>query len=357
MLKISLIFRSKKKSSVGGAEISMLRLMRYSLDKELVFNVILYGMMYDTYRELLQENNIQVFYAPDMFSLYKILRKIKPNICYLFTRVHLITWSIISRLAGVPIIVSAERGSADTIIDRISQLLGKHFVHAFITNSKSAEKQLIKALIPKNRIYTIYNGIDSEKLSCYPQKIEIIGCPKIICVANIFPGKGQYYLLEAAQKLKEFYPNINAVLVGKDYTGGKFFNEISNKNFPYTWIDGVKDVIPLLNIADIFVLPSLREGVPTSIIEAMISEVPVIASNINGVNELVIPYKTGLLFEARNSNDLTKKISEILQNSQLRNDVVKNAKLMVEGQFTVRAMYDNHYKAFSLLQTQHGRNF
>ena len=352
-IRLSFVFRGNALGNVGGAERSMLRLMQYAHPEKIECHVIFFKKNNLPFRSLLLSAGIPVVIVDGALGLYKHLRIINPDVVYLFARPHLILWGLIARKAKVPVIIAAERGSADTILDRIIQNLSKYFMDAYIANSKSASARLRESNISSDRIFVVYNGINEDRTP----HLDIInetslGNPLIVCIASIKREKGQIVLLEAVNNLRIRFPKIRVLLVGRDFTRHKFFEDAEKKGFndTYLWVDYVKDVRGYLSAADIFVLPSVGgEGMPTSILEAMFLKIPVIATNKGGVNELIHDMKTGLIVEAGNSLILSNAIEKILLDQDLAQRLTHDAYNYVISHHTVSKMVLNHLNIFTHL--------
>src|SRR5262249_18396551 len=152
--------------------------------------------------------------------------------------------------------------------------------------------------IPEEKIFVAYNGIEMTKSNAPAIEDHSLGNPAILCVANISPRKGHLILLRAIKLLRETYPQMRAVLVGRDDTESAFFKEVSELGLDdtYVWKGFVRDTDRYLKRATLMVLPSLwGEGMPTSVLEAMVAELPIIATDVAGVGELIEDGRTGLL--------------------------------------------------------------
>ena len=111
-----------------------------------------------------------------------------------------------------------------------------------------------------------------------------------------------------------------------------------NRNLnKYFYFAGFRNDIPqLLKCFDIFVLPSLYEGLPNVILEAFALGVPVIASNLESIREAIIPHKNGLLVEPGNVRQLTLNIKELLTHKTLQKRLSQKAYLMVNKRFDIK---------------------
>lgn len=355
-IRVCFLFRSKSGRAVGGAEKSMLRLIKETHPKLLDCHVILESMVNQELYDLFYNSGIKVHLSNNIFNLYKILRTLHPEILYLFTRMHFgVIWAITARLADVPIIISPERGWGGGVANRISHVIGKYFVNGFIANSKSAAKYLEKAGIPNNKIFVIYNGIDEIKIEDNSLVSNSIGLPSIVCVANILPLKGQEVLLQAIQILRTDFPEIQAVLIGKDYTRGRFFRKMEQMNLQntYSWLGFVNNVQGYIQQADIFVLPSMwGEGMPTALLEAMLAGKPIVASATGGIPELIVDNETGLLASPGDAKMLAVQIRKLLNNPELCNTLGQSARQHALVNHSISKMAEGHIEAFSTLLAQ-----
>jgi glycosyltransferase involved in cell wall biosynthesis len=96
---------------------------------------------------------------------------------------------------------------------------------------------------------------------------------------------------------------------------------------------------------DLFVLPSLWEGFPTVVMEAMLSKIPIIATNIPGTNELVKDYETGILVPIKDTKELAKNIVKLYKDKLLRNSLVENAARQVIN-YSMESIAQDYYNLF-----------
>jgi len=170
---------------------------------------------------------------------------------------------------------------------------------------------------PNNKIEVIYNGINLESfLGCAKNNIDnnfVFGT-----VARLDKIKGHIYILEALKKLKltdGLMPPFT--LVGDGPARAELEKYVADNNLPNVKFVGQKvDIKPYLSRMDVFILPSLSEGLGVAIIEAMAAGKCVIASSIDGIKELVSNNKNGFLIEPRNSEEIYSKIKWCLKNKK-----------------------------------------
>lgn len=346
-------------TGIGGAEKSMLRLMVHAqggpLDSFIIAPLAAdMGLIQEAKSAAISVIQLN---SKSAWSYYKTFRDIKPDVVYFFGRFRTIAWILAAKLARVPCLIGAERSSAASFKDWVSRTLDKPLLDGYIANSRVAAHNLNQRLgIDKNRIFVVHNGVaiqgrSRERCEARVQQSHT----NIVCVANILPNKGQLLLLEAAGVLRSEFPNLKVTLVGSDHSNGKFEQRARELGLAdLLRMEGFQpEVGKYLLEATVFVLPSrAREGMPTSVLEAMAAGAPVIASNVGGVAELVEHGVTGLLFEAEDLGSLTENLRLALSNENMRVKLAENAIRAAATSYSIKAMVDGHVRVFKTLKDQ-----
>lgn len=331
----------------------MARLMAAGHRDQLEWSLVLAGGENKDFAELAESLNVPCRRVgkTSVFRMAQVLRELRPDIVYFFGRIRTLWWALAARQAGVPTLIGAERSSATQWTDRISRSLDRFVLDGYITNSAIAAETLTNYRVPAENIHVVPQGLkfDDDDSGASATKKTSSASPTIICVANIRPLKGHKLLLEVVKQLQEKYPSLRAVLVGKDLTDGKFFRDMREAGLDdtYTWLGFQSDVRSCLRQADIFVLPSLyREGLPSSILEAMYERLPVVGTRVGGVPELIEHGKTGLVVPPRNPQALREALLKLLQSPELRESFGQAGRIRVEKEFSIEQMVNKHLQAF-----------
>lgn len=167
-------------------------------------------------------------------------------------------------------------------------------------------------------------------------------------VARFVEQKGLEYLIKAAAKILAEHdrPDIYFLLVGYGKEEAELkglVNELKiNSRFIIQGARDIKDVLPIL---DIFVISSLWEAQPISMIEAMAAGCPVVATKVGGIPEIIVEGKNGLLVEPKDENSLALKIAALVKNNKLRHDINTAARLTA-GNFSLPAYLKKLEKYF-----------
>lgn len=217
----------------------------------------------------------------------------------------------------------------------------------FVAVSTALKEDLVTQGINEKKISVIHNGIDLSQFT--PGKsdrlkklINLTSDEKIIgMVARFHPVKGHRYFLEAAKILLSKEPNFKFVLVGdgdNDYIKG--ISEQLNLDLEkQVYLLGFqKDIVEIMRSLDLLVIPSLSEGFGLTAVEAMAIKVPVVASGVGGLLDIVKDGETGILVPPGNSVAISDAILNLIKNPQKSNTLVENAYHKVWQNFSQETM-------------------
>ncbi len=280
-----------------------------------------------------------------IIELYRIIKKGKYDIVHVHTPAASVIGRISAKLAGVPLIVYTAHGfyfhegmsrvKYNAILN-IEKYLAKYFTDFIFTQSEEDKKTALENnFIDKNKILTISNGVDTQesfnpinserdKIDELYKEFNLERNDKIITfVGRLVQEKGVMDLLEAFNGANfNDEAKVKLLIVGdigqserdKD-TIKKLEKYRDNPNVIFT--GHREDINSILYITDVFCLPSYREGMPRSIIEAMAMECAVIATDIRGSREEVIDGKTGFLVPINSIKILSDKIKKLVEDDKL----------------------------------------
>lgn len=237
----------------------------------------------------------------------------------------------IAALCGRPYFVTAQRSidsdrrAWHSWIDRLTSPL----VHLYLCNSEAASDILAqRERIPHKKLAVVHNGIDPTPFERdHKARAEIRaelqlppGVPLVTVVANLRTPKGHRHLLEALALLPRQGQAWKVALVGE----GPLREELEQQADRLQISDRVifmgarQDIPRVLAAADLFVLPSLWEGLPGAVMEAMAAGLPVVASDVGGVRELLCDGETGYLVPAAQPEPLAERLQALLADAALR---------------------------------------
>ena len=199
--------------------------------------------------------------------------------------------------------------------------------------------QGMRLVDPSNwdKMHVIRCGVPFDRL---PPKESGNGGPTIICVGRLSPEKGQTGLLRAFARLRVNHPDLSLRLVG-DGPDREALERLSGElgvSEAVTFAGRLPEPETLIEIsrANLLVLPSFMEGLPIVLMEAMALGIPVIASRVAGIPELVSDGKTGLLFAPSDWDELAQCISRLLSDKDLCAMLAQNGKFKITSEFDTR---------------------
>lgn len=249
-----------------------------------------------------------------------------------------------ARLAGTPVVLSSQRAYRSLtpptgrrllrVIDRI--------VDGVVVNCEAMREHLRDDEgVPDERIHICYNGIDTTVYTPGPEPRPapldtgtVIG---VLCALR--PEKGLNTLLEGFAIVQRESPDVRLAIVGSGSEEQPLKELASSLGISRQchFEPGTRDVARWLRCMDIFVLPSLSEALSNSLMEAMACGCCPVASRVGGNPELVIPGRTGLLFEAGSADNLATQLRILLRNPQLRRQYGEASAKRVAREFTHHA--------------------
>lgn len=253
--------------------------------------------------------------------------KINKNITKVVTTVHSIPfYDYESPLWGI----------AATLIDSSTRSM----TDVYVAVSRAVLLHLLKRGIKSKNIEVIYNGIDENLLNNFP--LTSSNPPVIGNVGRLVSVKGQIYLLKAIPCILEEYGKVEVRFIGDGPLKEKLVNLAKKlKIEKYVSFKGrVNNVYNEISKFTIGVFPSLMEGMGLAIIETMGLGVPVVASRVGGIEEVIAHEKTGLLVPRKDHESLAKEIVKLLKDEDLRKSIGKNGRKQVLIRFNLNHMLE-----------------
>ncbi len=360
----------------GGLENGVVNLINTMPDEKYRHAVICMTDFTD-FRNRIKKDGVQVYCLNKKpgndfavyFRLWKLLREIKPDI--LHTRnLSALEAQFSGLIAGIKHRVHSEHGRDIDDVDGTNPryvLLRRLFqpaIQRYIPMSKDLETWLVKQIkVPTKKITQIYNGVDLNRFKIGNDKpLDLLPpgfrSPEMILIGTVGrldPVKDQITLVQAFIHFVKTYPavrnKVRLVIVG----GGSQLPKLRELSTEadvedLIWFAGERnDVAEIMQTLDLFVLPSINEGISNTILEAMATELPVIATNVGGNPELVIDNKTGYLVEKQNSLAMAEAFKKYLDNPDLLVGHGKAGRTRCESMFSLKRMIIDYMNVYDNL--------
>jgi sugar transferase (PEP-CTERM/EpsH1 system associated) len=300
--------------------------------------------------------------------MWRVLRKLQPRVVH--TRnLPALDMLLPARLAGVPRFVHSEHGLDKIEIDgknakyNLMRRASRMTVDRYITMSRDLNGWLQREVgVPATRIETIYNGVDTARFSpqhedrhALPAGFAPLGSIVIGTLGRLDPVKNQTLLARAFARLIERRPELRTrlrlVIIGDGDERAAIEAILAQAGVTeLAWLPGFRNDTPSLYRAlDVFVLPSVREGISNTLLEAMASGIPVIATRVGGNPEILPDKIVGQLVESNDPEALGQAIERYVDDLALLRAHGEAGRAHVLKGFSLNAMMDGYDRVYGSL--------
>ncbi len=343
--------------NTGGAEVMMTTLAKEIKRHNCQVIVVTFFSDSVFLKKKLEDENIKIInlnkkngFDISLFKkIKKLVREYKPDI--LHTHLSTFFYVYLATLFMKIKIVHTVHSIATKEHKKIQKLICRSWYKSkrvrLVAISPVVKETLISCYkIKEHNIPIIYNGI--EFLNDIADKDYSIKSDEItlVHIGSLIPVKNHVTIINSIAKLINDGHCIKLYLLG-DGTSRKDIELLveqkgisNNVNFTGT----VSNVHEYLNLADIFIFPSIYEGMPMSLIEAMSHGLPIVASNVGGIPDMITDKESGLLINP-NENELCEKIIELVNDQSLRERLGKKAKEK-SNEFSSENMFESYLKEY-----------
>jgi glycosyltransferase involved in cell wall biosynthesis len=284
------------------------------------------------------------------FELVRLCRRVRPDIVHANSSKAGVLSRLAAAVAGVPIRIFSVHGWAFSVPGMSRIALWADRLVCPLTTATICVAEYDRPLgtaartCVDERTVVIHNGIDAGSFK--PSRHHAREAPLIVSVGRIAPQKDFATLVHALAALGDV--RFRAQIVGSGPDERKIEHEIRQLGLDeHVMLYGERrDVRQLLAGADIFALSSIYESLPISILEAMAARLPVVASAVGGVPELVIDGETGFLVPSRDPKALADRLEELLADRELRRRFGDAGRARVLRLFDIRSFQDRHIELY-----------
>lgn len=304
-------------------------------------------------------------------QLYGLLRRHQPQVVETFTPDSNLLGLPLAWLAGVPVRIATHRAFIDKRPGWYPRLHGalvnSGIVSTLIAVSEQVRKMAVEVeKVRPEKVQVILNGVDlpplePEKRAHIRQKVrQELGlppeCPLLLTVGRLTEQKGHTYLLQAIPAVLESHPGAVFAFAGEGELQDKLTAQAAELGISRAvCLLGLRpDALRLLQAADVFVLPSLWEGMSMALLEAMAAGLPVVVSEVEGIGDLLTPERDGLVVPPRDPAALAGAITRLLSDGGLRGQLGKAARQKVAADFSAEAMCARYADVFWRLLGEEG---
>jgi sugar transferase (PEP-CTERM/EpsH1 system associated) len=301
-----------------------------------------------------------------IYRLYRFLRQERPHIVQTHNWGTLLEGTLAAKLADVPIVIHAERG---TIERRRRNLFIQRCllrtVHRVLSVSETHRRRLADSTgFPYEKIKPIPNGVDVSLFSPRPaekQRLRLdLGLEStpiyIGTVANLRPVKNHAFLLRVGSRICRTHEDVRFVFAGDGPLKSQLVTLAEDLGIraKVRFLGTQADIPKVLNALDIFVLPSLSEGMPNAVLEAMACSLPVVATRVGGIPELIEDGNTGILVSSNDERQLETILEDLLRYDTKRRALGEKGRQRVLECFRLDKMVNEYQDLYHSLAVEKG---
>lgn len=282
-------------------------------------------------------------------EIQRVIKQYNINLILCSTNLDVKLAGLAGKLTKIPVV---SRQGLALISDKFKyKILIKYFTNSVLTNTYSIKKEYESyKWFPKNHIKVIYNGVEVNYTQISENKINEL-CSRhqlkpeekiILSVGRLNRQKGFTYLIKAAQQAQQAGKRWRFLILGNGDLQQKLEAQIYDCQLSNIELLGfIENVRPYYALADVFVLSSLSEGTPNVVLEAMANKLPVIATDVNGVREVIRNGENGVMIPAKDPSAIYNAIDQLIDDTQLQEKFILNGYNNIIENFTIQKFSEN----------------
>ncbi len=284
-------------------------------------------------------------------SAFFLLRRLQPDLIHAHELLSPTTAAAAAgRWLGVPVVAKVLRGGALGDLAKLkrsftgSQRMDtfKRVVDAFIVISREIEQELIQWGVPATKRVFIPNGVDMHRFRPVPlaqkaglrRQAALSEGPTALYTGRFVPEKCLDQLVEVWPQVRAIFPNANLLLAGSGPTEARLRQMAGDG---VLFLGQVDDVLPFLQMSDVFVLPSATEGLSNALLEAMATGLAVIATEVGGAPDVIQHKESGWLVRPRQPDDLLNALITLFNLDEMRRNLGQAARQKMVQAYSLQA--------------------
>lgn len=287
------------------------------------------------------------------FAIARIVRDDRIDIIHAHTRVSQVAAALASRMTGVPYVTTCHgyfkkrlRGVVDTWGAKV------------IAISAAVQAHLRDDLgVDASRIALVYSGVDAKRFSkdysakeiaAAKKELGLGGGPVAGTIGRLSPVKGQKYFIEALAQVIAKLPDAQGLVVGTGEEEASLRKIAASLGIRdrVRFVESCPDTHAYLSVMDVFVFPSVQEGLGIALLEALAAGRACVASRIGGIEDIVADGSNGILAGVGDSKAIAEAIVSLCSDEAKRRSMGDKGRALVKEKFTVEAMADGVMKVY-----------
>lgn len=294
-------------------------------------------------------------------NIYDVIVPLKLDVLHTFTAKPNIYGTIAGRLAKVPRIINLVEGLGSFYLENdLKSRIVRYLIEALyrqtfklsntvmFVNQDDPAYLIDKGVIQPQKVFIIKGvGIDTAEWKPLPKEDEWV---RVTMIGRALKHKGTLEFIEAASKLSDTYPDVSFQFVGAPDEGNSssISEEFMRAQTAIHYLGHQNNICHILSQSDIFVLPSYREGLPRTSMEALSMELPIITTDVVGCRETVENGVNGFIIPPKDSLALAEAIEHLLKDENLRQKMGKESRLKAIREFDIAKIVNKHLEVYGL---------
>ncbi|MDT7538081.1 MAG: hypothetical protein QOI82_1666 [Actinomycetota bacterium] len=284
-----------------------------------------------------------------LWRLFRLMRRERPDVVHAFLFHAYVIAGPLARLARVPVTVAGRRSLGSFLDGRpLLRLLGRWSNHAYdavVANAQAvADDTLRREGLAPAAVHVIPNALPDEAFATGATAHRWAEPVQLLCVGNLIAYKGHSNLLAALAQLRS---PVHLDIAGEGPERDRLQLAAEQRGLDVSLLGARRDVAVLLQSADVFVLPSLEEGMSNALMEAMAAGLPIVATDVGGNREVL--GDTGVLCRAGDPADLARTLQGLLDDPEGARAMGCTARRRAEERFRVDAFAEAHVTLYRRL--------
>lgn len=307
--------------------------------------------------DLTESFGLQLCFPKNVFGAFQVAKNFGPDVIHahnIFFTTSLLA-VLLKRVCNKKLVITAHLGDVRklALVGHLKALAASFYEYSLGIFALASSDKVI-AVSESVRDYMLSLGVSPEKVCVIQNGVDLEGflpavsdsdaeCCNVLFVGRLLPNKGLKYLIEAAELIvAKSSRKIKFKIVGDGAHKAQFEELVASKGLSdyFVFLGKVPSISAIFQDGGIFVRPSLTEGMPLTVLEAMASQLPTVASNVAGTSELVIQNETGLLVESGNVEQLADAILYLVESPELAQRLGRNAREFIERKYKERYSWD-----------------
>lgn len=301
------------------------------------------------------ELNPRIYFA--LIPLVRLIKDKKIDVIHSQTRITQVMGTLLEKMTGAAYVSTCHGFFKPRLTRKVLGCWGR----AVVAISPQVENHLIADLkVSKEKVFLILNGLDLNDFPMIDEPMRkaarihhrLSASPVIGIIARLSEVKGHDVLICAMKSVSERFPSALLLIVGE----GKLEESLKKRVGELGLQDHVRfypivnRTFEMLSLFDVFVMPSLQEGLGLSVMEAQAAGVPVVASRVGGILSLIEDGKTGRLVAPQDAQELARAIIGLLENRAAAQGMGQAAREFIAKNFSSRTMVEKTLEMYRTVQ-------